>query len=1299
MPQLTKYPSVTLEGIIMHPDVLDEILQTENRFSAAEISAAYVDSRRAYESYMQALKRPTGFDERRAIDQWARPFFSILDYHLEEVGRKENGSQVLALSHQDTEKGVPVHLRMHYRKANEKDYIQRDLDTKEEGVSAHAQLQQYLNSDDAIYGLVFNGSELRLLRDAVRMTRLSYVAFNLAQMFEQDLFADFTLLYKLLHRSMMPSRSDVETKAPIENYYHKSLESSSKIREKLAKALADTSPKAPNYGHGAITELINGMIKADPSFLTKAELLQLSPEAAGKKLFEQALALVYRFLFLSVVEERDLTHAPEDSRERELYMKYYSLKRLRKMVIEGRYLIEPEAHNLWEDMLDFSFNLFVNSSLLDNTNQSKNLKIVPLSTGIWAANKLDTIRQTKVKNEDFIKFLEPLSTFQDERKVTVPINYGALDVEELGSIYEGLLDLEAQLVCSTIGQYEFKFTKGKERGSTGSHYTPEALVQPLLQHSLDYLIAAAMEKPTPAEKLEALLMLKIIDPACGSGHILLSAARRLAMAVAKVEENSEQPTEKGLRAALRKVIARNIYGIDINPMALELCKMALWLEAHAPGQPLNFLDHHLTCGDALVGLVSREELQKPIPDAAYNAGPNDDKDFASSLKKSNKLALSTSTTYTIFADGGQEDFIKVAEALKAFNASSESNADEVNEKANRFKQLKNRTEYKKLENHADALIAPFFLPKNKESKALIYTSTDLKNGLNDAQSSGVAYAKATRKFLHWFLAFPDVMREGGFDVVVGNPPFLGDKKISGNFGKAYLDYLTSTYENAGSIDMVGYFFRKANKVVRDQGFFSFISTNTIAQGATREGSLDQLYKAGTEINHAVRSMRWPGVAAVEVALVTCYKGTWQGKRVLNTKEVNRITPYLDTAETVGNPIPLKENENKAFIGSYVLGTGFVMAPEEAAAIISQDHKYAKVLRPYLNGEDLNSRPDQSPSRWVINFYNWPLRRYSQEEWETLKPKEQEEITIRINKGAFIPIAPPDYTNEVAADYPICLEIVERLVKPERDKYNPLKNSWDKTVKEQWWLFGALRVGLYKTISSMQRVMVVPLVSKYQSFEFASNDIIYMQKLGVIADERYNSFTILQSTIKTEWSWKYCSTLGAGGLNYSPTDAFRTFPFPTPTADLERIGEAYHTLRQSIMLGYQIGLTTLYNLFHSPELLNRSIKEIGGSQLKAKKVKGTQGVEVFQFKEVPSAIEEKAKALATEIEKLRALHIEMDTAVRDAYGWQDLALGHGFHEVDYLPENDRIRFTISEAARVVVLERLLKENFRRGEKNF
>jgi hypothetical protein len=424
----------------------------------------------------------------------------------------------------------------------------------------------------------------------------------------------------------------------------------------------------------------------------------------------------------------------------------------------------------------------------------------------------------------------------------------------------------------------------------------------------------------------------------------------------------------------------------------------------------------------------------------------------------------------------------------------------------------------------------------------------------------------------------------------------------------------------GNADLCTYFFLRAARLLREAGQLGFLATNTIAQGDTRGVGFDRVIADGYVIPRADPSRPWPGEASLEVARVWIRRGQWSRPFVLNDKPVVGITSFLsETGVVTGKPFRLKANEGRAFQGSVVLGMGFVLSLVEARQLIDECPRNKDVLFPYLNGEDLNSRPDLSASRWVINFFDWPLDRES---------------------------APDDYVGPVAADYPDCLATVYQRVKPERDKLGEKGDASARGYAKLWWQYGRKGLELYRTISGMERVIVVSLVSNKVPFAFVPTETVFAHKLAVIAFGDWATFALLQSIAHYHWAWHYCSTMRTD-LNYSPSDAFEAFPVPTILRShpgLSAIGEAYHTHRGHAMLTRQEGLTRIYNRFHA------------------------------------------ANESAADIQKLRDLHIEMDQALAGAYSWTDLDLDHGFHETKAGP-----RFTISESARREILARLLNLN--------
>jgi hypothetical protein len=584
---------------------------------------------------------------------------------------------------------------------------------------------------------------------------------------------------------------------------------------------------------------------------------------------------------------------------------------------------------------------------------------------------------------------------------------------------------------------------------------------------------------------------------------------------------------------------------------------------------------------------------------------------------------------------------------KTFNQLPETTPDEIERKAKAYKKFIDGKGFTFLKAMADTQVAQFFISKTEANKDYLMTDADFRlilSGYKGWQDKKVAKATAValeQRFFHWFIEFPEVFDEGGFDCILGNPPFLGGKRISTYFGDSYLNFIKDNYApiKGATCDLVAYFFRRDFALIKVDRFVSLISTNTIAQGETREGSLDFICNKG-QIVFAVKSMKWPGLAAVEVSLVAFNSGKSFDDIILNNKKVGFISPYLDDIEQKGNPFKLLENENKSFKGSYVLGLGFMLSPEEAEKILTSNPAYSKVLSPYLIGDDLNTSINQSPSRWVINFYDWQ------------KDKAEKE-------------------------YPICFERIQRLVFPERQLLK------DKGYRNKWWQYARRGVELYNQIQKNNIVFSSSTVTKYLNYTCQKSNLIFDITTNVVSYDQFTYFSILQSSIHNEWAWKNCSSMGIS-LRYTPTDGIQTYPFPQnrnlqQEQQLETIGEAYHEHRKQLMLGMQLGLTKTYNLFHSNAITAQSINE------KDKQVASLE-----------KHLEKTANTISFDeaiqgILKLRELHVQMDTAVLDAYGWNNIELKHDFYEVDYLPENDRVRFTIHPDARKEVLKRLLGLN--------
>jgi methylase of polypeptide subunit release factors len=1256
------FPSIDIQGSILSTDLLAKIRSEQATFQQGkdfnpdltnaklkdEISLAWQEAKGQWIIYKSKLTRlkegETGTTETRNF--WISPILTNLGYNLtfDRKGEELNGKS-FPIGYRDSYlDNFPVYVGGYHES------LDKRPENKQLRVSPHAMVQEYLNYSEHLYGMVTNGRQLRLLRDASRITRLSYVEFNLEKMMDEDLYSDFVILYRVLHASRMPKKVDAGADSIMEKYHQEGLEAGSTIRNKLGEAVK-----------GAIKNLANGFINHPNNAALRAAV------AAGNintdEYYRHQLRIIYRLLFLFVIEERNLVYAdsktPETKRFNHIFFNYYSLLRLRKF---AKKLLPPEAnrhYDLWQSLVS-TFSLFEKNDI------GEKLGIMSLQGDLFGyhaiSNNQYDLHQCYLSNAVLLNIIKSLSYFENDNGVLIAVNYGGLDVEEFGSVYEGLLELKLEF-NKVEGSDNYSVNWQKQAGGREfqSHYTPEELVQPLIKHSLEYLIEDilllyAQKKVNKENTIKALLKLKVCDVACGSGHILLSAARRIALAVARILTDEEQPNPLSIRKAMKDVVRNCIYGVDKNPLAVELCKIALWLEAYNPGEPLNFLDHHIKCGDAIVGLAHRSELEKGITDEAFKTLVVDDKDIAKTWRDKNvkerKERIAKSLQLKAEFEKSTENSVQEAMAeYKTFNQLPETTPDEIERKAKAYKKFIDGKGFTFLKAMADTQVAQFFIPKTEANKDYLMTDADFRlilSGYKGWQDRKVAKATAVafeQKFFHWFIEFPEVFNEGGFDCILGNPPFLGGKKISGVYGDAFLNFLKENNKPAeGGLDFVTYFFRRIFSIIKETGFQSLISTKTIYQGDSRIGGLEYILNNQGKINFAIRLMTWPGRAAVEISLITINKNRKTVANYLNNTLVNEITSRLDSnTESSLNLEVLISNKMKSFIGSVVNGLGFIIEESEICDFESE------IIYPYLSGDDLNNDISQIAKRQIINFQDLD-------------------------------------ENVCETKYPVAYERVKTTVKPQRDLVNR------ESYKKLWWQYAEKCSDLYRRISEMEKVLVIPRVSKYLNLAIVSSKQVFMDKVVVLALNPKENFANIQNSLFEYWAWKYSSTLGSSTINFRPTEAFQTFPFPQSLSlqqeqQLEAIGEAYHEHRKQLMLGMQLGLTKTYNLFHSNAITAQSIndkdKQVASLQKHLEKIvnpaKGG-AANTISFDEAIQGIL-----------KLRELHVQMDEAVLDAYGWNDIALRHDFYEVDYLPENDRVRFTIHPDARKDVLKRLLELN--------
>ena len=694
------------------------------------------------------------------------------------------------------------------------------------------------------------------------------------------------------------------------------------------------------------------------------------------------------------------------------------------------------------------------------------------------------------------------------------------------------------------------------RKNAGAHYTPKSLAEEVVLYALQPLCYSPGPHQTGNEAewrlrpSEEILDLKVADIACGSGAFLVAAARYLADRVTEawIAEDPDNAYRKDLHLrAMRQVVASCLYGADINEMAVEMAKLSLWLVSLDRDLPFSFVDDKVFLGNSLLGLTSLDQLR------ALHIDPS---------RAGQQQALDI---FHVDVDGIIRKAIDLRERL-ASEIDENDPARSATAKRRQFAQLQGVTA--QLRELANGVIAAGLPLGGMEGKALDEAFENLRLAVKDAQSTesggkgdaswlesvirdGLTPSVATDydvwQPLHWVLEAPDVhIDHGGFDAVIGNPPFLGGQKLTGAMGTEMRGWLVNVlaHGQSGSADLVAYFFLRAAELLRDTGTLGLIATNTIAQGVTKEVGLDQMVRGGFTITRAIRSRPWPARSAnLEFA------GVWGSLvdvdssvlRSVDGELTSGISTLLGTeGSVVGDPIRLAQNEGIAFQGAIPRGAGFVVEDWEAADWIASDGANAEVLFPYLNGKDLNSRPDGSASRWVINF--------------------------------------DSRTVTEAASYRLPFDRVQQAVMPDR-----LGNK-DRAVREHpWWRFWRTAPALREAIKGRSEVLAIAQVSSTLMPSFVSADQVLDAMLVVFATDSAADLALLSSEVHRLWALTYGTTMRTDA-RYTPSTIFETLPRPAMGESLIALGEQLDTRRREVMIRRGEGLTKLYGHFNSPECL-------------------------------------------------------------------------------------------------------------------
>ena len=1158
--------------------------------------------------------------------------------------------------------------------------------------SRHARFERLLRETGVPTGLLCTDERIRLIH-APRGESSGHITFDFGQMAlpaGRPILAAFDML--LAAKPLFDG--DPEARLPA-------------LLARSREAQAEVSTRLSRQVLAALHELLRGFVAADARGAgTVAELTRRDPE----HLYGGLITTLMRLVFVLYAEDRGLMP------EHPVYQQHYSLGGL-----FARLRADAAA---WPDTMDQRFGawaqLLALFRLIHGGGRHGDLTFVARGGSLFDPDRFPFLEGRGPDGEPAIPMVPDATVWNVLRSLVVldgeRLSYRTLDVEQIGSVYEAVMgfrierttgrsiavaspkrtgaavvvDLDRLLaleggkrakslqdrtdrkltgnvvaaLCGAATVEDIVAALGRavdrdatpdivplgvpvlqptdERRRSGSHYTPRSLTEPIVSEAL----SPAFERLGPDARPGDVLDLKVLDPATGSGAFLVEACRQLSARLVQAWSRHGGPPalpadEDELLHARRLVAQRCLYGVDRNPMAIDLARLSLWLVTLARDHEFTFIDHALRHGDSLVGLT-RGQIEGFHWDAEAPKFQ-----FGFEAPEVRAIVARVSQLRRKIRELGDE--------------APEHELRELLDEADR--------ELGDVRRVANLLLAAFFeggKPKDRERRRLDYASL-----LLDAGRAATAPPTATKPpvaAFHWELEFPEVFERGnpGFDAVVGNPPFLGGKRISTVHGTDFRDWLVTLHSQSNSnADVVAHFFRRAFGLLRDGGTLGLIATNTIGQGDTRSTGLRWICKHGGNIYRASRRLKWPGEAAVVVSVVHILKGTPTGSRRLDGREVETITAFLFHDGGHDDPARLKANAQKSYVGMYLRGMGFtfddtdrkgVATPlAEMRRLIDENPRNGDAIFPYIGGEEVNTSPTPTHAhhRYVINFRDWPLRRADLgATWRDADDKQRQEWR---REG----IVPLDYPGPVATDYPDVLSIVKERVRPARLKLG--ESAIDRTHKMSWWLYANVRPQLQHAISCLDRVLVISRVGQQAAFTFLPEGMVYAESMIVFPLDTHAAFCTLQSRPHEIWARFFGSSM-KDDLRYTPSDCFETFPFPenweTHSA-LEAAGKTYYDFRAELMCENNEGMTKTYNRFHDPD--------------------------------------ERDPRIA----RLRELHAAMDRAVLDAWGWNDIPtdceflLDYEIDEATWGRKKKPYRYRWPDRIHDEVLARLLALNAERA----
>lgn len=1140
--------------------------------------------------------------------------------------------------------------------------------------SEHGRMERLLRQTGVLAGVLFNGTALRLI-SAPRGESSGWLDFRVTDMLTTAGRPICTAMRLLLNERRLLTLPQAERLTAL-------LEDSRKYQNEVSERLAEQVLHA-------LYELLRGFQAAHDA--SGGELLRRELAEHPDDVYHALLTVLLRLVFILFAEERGML--PDN----EAFVRYYSLAGLHERLREDAALYPDtmdQRFGAWAQLLAL-FRMVHDGARAERMHLPERHGVLfdperfPFLEGRFASGGRqihERIEPPLVPDGTIYRALEKLLVLDGER-----ISYRALDVEQIGSVYETMMgfkletargrslaikpqkrlgapvtiDLDELLgiepgkrdkwfgervdrkpspsakaaitAADSLGELHaalepladhdatpdivppgsMVLQPSAERRRSGSHYTPRSLTEPIVRITLEPILERLKGPDSEPPRPEQILDLKVCDPAMGSGAFLVETCRQLAdVLIESWQFRDERPPvpadEDEVVFARRLVAQRCLYGVDRNPIAVDLAKMSLWLTTLAREHPLTFVDHALKHGDSLVGLTTEQ-----IESFHWDREKLDQGQRFVSLRL--------------------REHIKQATELRGLIRSADDDVPEP-ELKELLREAGGQLSQVKLA--GDLVVAAFFSaakPKEREAKLAVFADA-LERGEAATYRSWLEELRQAERPLvpfHWQLEFPEVFERenSGFDAMAGNPPFQGGRNLTATQGEAYSKWLLQIHEgSSGGADLVAHFFKRAFELIRDGGTFGLIATNTIAQGDTRASGLRWICTHGGEIYHARRRVKWPGAAAVVVSVVHVFKGAYVGMRVLDGHEVGTVTAFLFHRGGHDDPARLAKNAGRSFQGAIVLGMGFTFDDTDGKGIatplaemrrlIEEDPRNAEVIFPYIGGEEVNTSPTHAFHRYVINFGE----------------RSEEECRRR---------------------WPELMAIVEEKVKPER--INKDAEKYPRMVNE-WWKFWNSRPELEAVVAGLERVLVLSRVGQRLGITLVPTGMVYAESTVVFPFSSYAAFCALQARPHEIWARFFGSSM-KDDLRYTPSDCFETFPFPEDWRSnpaLEAAGKAYYEFRADLMVRNNEGLTKTYNRFHDPD------------------------------EDSPDIL------------KLRELHAAMDRAVLTAYGWTDVPTACEFL-LDY--ENDEEesgrrkkkpwRYRWPDDVRDEVLARLLELNAQRA----